>query len=49
MPSLLRFIMVIGIIFAIGYGVLWSLATFVHPKQREITVVVPPEKFVRPH
>ncbi len=50
MPSLLRFITVIGIIFGICYGVLWSLATFVHPKQREITVTVPPEKFVKqPH
>jgi len=50
MPSLLRFLMVIGIIFGVGYGVLWSLATFVTPKPREITVTVPPDKFVKqPH
>ena len=48
MPSLLRFLTVIGIIFGICYGVLWSLATFVTPKEREISVTVPPDKFVRP-
>jgi hypothetical protein len=50
MPSLLRFIVVIGIIVGLCYGVLWSLATFVNPKQREITVTIPPDKFVKqPH
>jgi hypothetical protein len=51
MPSLLRFLTVIAIIFGIGYGVLWALATFIHPKPREITVTVPPDKFVKqpPH
>ena len=50
MPSLLRFLTVIAIIFGVGYGVLWSLATFVTPKPREITVTVPPDKFVKqPH
>jgi hypothetical protein len=50
MPSLLRFLTVIGIIFGIGYGVLWALATFVNPKPREITVTVSPDKFVKqPH
>jgi len=49
MPSLLRFLTVLAIIFGIGYGVLWALATFIHPKPREITVTVPPDKFVKPH
>ena len=50
MPSLLRFLTVIAIIFGIGYGVLWALATFIHPTPREITVTVPPDKFVKqPH
>src|SRR6185437_15159648 len=47
MPSLLRFLTAIAIIFGICYGVLWALATFVNPKQREITVTVPPDKFVK--
>ena len=47
MPSLLRFLTVIGIIFGIGYGVIYALATFIHPKPREITVTIPPDKFVK--
>jgi hypothetical protein len=47
MPSLLRFLTVIGIIFGIGYAVIYSLATFIDPKPREITVTVPPDKFVK--
>jgi MFS superfamily sulfate permease-like transporter len=49
MPSLLRFLMVIGIIFGIGYAVIFALATMVDPRSREITVTVPPDKFVKPH
>jgi hypothetical protein len=50
MPSLLRFLTVVAIIFGIGYGALWAVATFVNPKPREITVTVPPDKFVKqPH
>ena len=49
MPSLLRFLTVLAIIFGIGYAVLWTLATFVNPKPREISVTVPPDKFVKPH
>ena len=47
MPSLLRFLTVVAIIFGICYGALWAVATFVNPKPREITVTVPPDKFVK--
>jgi hypothetical protein len=47
MPSLLRFLTVIGIIFGIGYAAIYSLATFIDPKPREITITVPPDKFVK--
>jgi hypothetical protein len=47
MPSLLRFLTVIGIIFGVCYGAIWALATFVDPKPREITVTVPPDRFVK--
>ena len=47
MPSLLRFITVIGIIFGIGYAVIYSLATFIDPKPREITITIPADKFVK--
>jgi len=47
MPSLMRFLLVIGIIFGIGYAVVFALATLIDPKPREITVTVPPDKFVK--
>ena len=47
MPSLLRLLLVIGLIFGFGYGTLFALATFVAPKPREITVQVPPDHFVK--
>ena len=47
MPSLLRFLMVIGIIFGLAYAAIFALATLVDPKPRDITVTVPPDKFVK--
>jgi xanthosine utilization system XapX-like protein len=47
MPSLFRFLSVIGIIAGIGYGVLYALANFVNPKPREISVTIPPDKFLK--
>ncbi len=47
MPSLIRFLIVIGIIFGLGYAAIFALATFINPKPREITVTVPPDKFVK--
>jgi hypothetical protein len=46
MPSLLRFLTVIGIIFGVCYGAIWAVATFVDPKPREITVTMP-DRFVK--
>ena len=47
MPSLLRFLTVIGIIFGICYAAIWALATYIDPKPREITVTIPPDRFVK--
>jgi hypothetical protein len=47
MPSLLRFLTVIAVLGALIYGGLYSLAHFVEPKPREITVSIPPEKFFK--
>jgi hypothetical protein len=47
MPSLFRLLLVLGIIFGIGYGVIFALATFVDPRTREISVTVPPDRFVK--
>lgn len=47
MPSLMRLLVVVGTIFALGYGIMFALATFVVPKPREITVSVPADRFVK--
>jgi hypothetical protein len=47
MPSLLRFLAVIAILCAAVYGGLYSLAHFVEPKPREISVTIPPDKFFK--
>jgi hypothetical protein len=47
MPSLFRFLTVIAVLGAVIYGGLYSLAHFVEPKPREISVSIPPEKFFK--
>jgi hypothetical protein len=47
MPSLFRFLTVVGIIVGVSYGVVFALANFVHPKPREMTVTIPPDKFLK--
>lgn len=44
MPSLIRFLAVIGIIAGIVYAGLWVLAHFVEPHPREMTVTIPQER-----
>jgi hypothetical protein len=39
--------MFVGILAGLAYGAVFSLATFVELKQREITVTVPPDKFLK--
>ena len=47
MPSLFRFLTVVGIIAGIGYGALFALANFVNPKPREMTVTIPQDRFLK--
>jgi hypothetical protein len=47
MPSLLRILVVVGILGGIGYGAMFALATLVDPKTRDISVTVSPDKFVK--
>ena len=47
MPSLFRFLMVVGVIGGIVYGGVFALANFVKPKPREMTVTIPPDKFLK--
>ncbi|WP_315836831.1 histidine kinase [Bradyrhizobium prioriisuperbiae] len=47
MPSLLRFLAVVAIIGGVIYGGIFALANFVSPASREMTVTVPPDKFLK--
>ena len=46
-PSLFRFLSVVAIIVGIVYGAIFALANFVSPKSREMTVSIPPDKFLK--
>ena len=47
MPSLFRFLFVVGIIGAVGYGSVFALAYFFKPKPREISVTLPDDRFYK--
>ena len=47
MPSLFRFLTVVGVIVGVIYGAIFALANFVTPKPREITVTIPSDKFLK--
>jgi xanthosine utilization system XapX-like protein len=47
MPSLFRFLMVVAVIAGIIYGVIFALANFVNPKPREMSVTIPPDRFLK--
>ena len=47
MPSLFRFLTVVALICGIVYGVIFALANFVNPKPREMTINIPPDKFLK--
>lgn len=47
MPSLFRFLMVVAVICGIVYGMIFTLANLVNPKPREMSVTIPPDKFIK--
>ena len=47
MPSLFRFLTVVAIIAGVVSGAIYALANFVNPKPREMTVTIPPDKFLK--
>ena len=47
MPSLFRFLTAVAVIGGLVYGGIFALATFFNPPPREITVTVPPDKFLK--
>ncbi len=47
MPSLFRFLTVVGILAGLIYGAIYALATFVNPDLREITVTIPRDRLTK--
>ncbi len=47
MPSLFRFLVVVGLLAGLAYGAVISLANFVPLHPREIVVTVPPANFIK--
>jgi hypothetical protein len=47
MPSLFRFLALLGVLFGLTYGGMFMLATWFDPKPREITVSIPPDRFAK--
>jgi hypothetical protein len=47
MPSLFRFLTAVAVIVGVVYGAIFALANFVTPKSREMTVNIPPDKFLK--
>jgi hypothetical protein len=48
MPSLIRLILALGLLSGLAYGAMFSLANFVEPKPREITITIPPDRLAKP-
>ncbi len=41
MPSLFRFLMIVGVLAGLVYGAMIALVTFVEPQQRDMTQTIP--------
>ena len=47
MPSLFRFLLVVGLLGGVAYAGVFSLARFVNPEPREMVVTIPPDKLLK--
>jgi hypothetical protein len=47
MPSLFRFLTIVGILVGLVYAAIVAVATLGEPQPREITVTVPQDKFLK--
>lgn len=44
LPSLFRFLLIVGILAGLVWGGMFALVTFVEPTPREMTQTIPPQK-----
>ncbi|MEN3380710.1 MAG: hypothetical protein V7608_754, partial [Hyphomicrobiales bacterium] len=49
MPSLIRLLMVVGLLGGAAYGAMFALANFVQPKSREMTITIPQQRLIKPN
>ena len=49
MPSLIRLLMVVGLLGGFAYGAMFALANFVQPKPREMTITIPQQRLAKPN
>jgi hypothetical protein len=49
MPSLIRLLMVLGLLGGAAYGAMFALANFVEPKQREMSITIPQQRLTKPN
>jgi hypothetical protein len=47
MPSLFRFLTLVGVLGGLVYGSMFMLATWFDPKPREISVTIPNDRFAK--
>lgn len=47
MPSLFRFLTLLAVLGGLAWGAIFALANFVDPKPREMSVSIPPDKFLK--
>jgi hypothetical protein len=43
-PSLFRFLIIVGVLAGAAYGAMWGVATYVEPQPREMTQTLPANK-----
>ena len=48
MPSLIRFLLVVGVLIGLVYGVIYALASFIEPTPREMTITIPRDVLTKP-
>jgi hypothetical protein len=48
MPTLFRFLLVVGLLGGLAYAGAFSLVRVVNPQPREMTVIIPQDKLFKP-
>jgi len=49
MPSLIRLLLVLGILGGGAYGAMFALANFVQPREREMSITIPQQRLMKPN